>query len=93
MSHHANEVFYENLRDKILDTNVIEVILDIFEVVHANMTRHFCHPSEEELCEMKMILENLIELINFPHESEGGKMEIPFCHITNCLRTISGFSL
>ena len=29
MSHHANEVFYENLRDKILDTNFCDLLWDI----------------------------------------------------------------
>ena len=31
MSHHANEIFYENLRDKILDTNVIDLIWEIHD--------------------------------------------------------------
>ena len=31
MSHHANEVFYENLRDKILDTNVIDLVWEIHD--------------------------------------------------------------
>ena len=29
MSHHANEIFYENLRDKILDTNLIDLVWEI----------------------------------------------------------------
>ena len=29
MSNHANEVFYENLRDKILDTNLIDLVWEI----------------------------------------------------------------
>ena len=31
MSHHANEIFYENLRDKILDTNVIDLVWEIHD--------------------------------------------------------------
>ena len=31
MSHHGNEVFYENLRDKILDTNVIDLVWEIHD--------------------------------------------------------------
>ena len=31
MSNHANEVFYENLRDKILDTNVIDLVWEIHD--------------------------------------------------------------
>ena len=31
MSHHANEVFYENLREKILDTNVIDLVWEIHD--------------------------------------------------------------
>ena len=29
MSHHANEVFYENLREQILDTNFCDLLWDI----------------------------------------------------------------
>ena len=29
MSNHANEIFYENLRDKILDTNLIDLVWEI----------------------------------------------------------------
>jgi len=29
MSNHANEIFYENLRDKILDTNFCDLLWDI----------------------------------------------------------------
>ena len=31
MSHHGNEVFYENLRDKILDTNLIDLVWEIHD--------------------------------------------------------------
>ena len=36
MSHHGNEVFYENLRDKILDTNFTDLLWDIND--HATTT-------------------------------------------------------
>ena len=46
MSHHANEVFYENLRDKILDTNFTDLLWDISD--HAT-TRSDGHPDAETL--------------------------------------------
>ena len=36
MSHHGNEVFYENLRDKILDTNFTDLLWEIND--HATTT-------------------------------------------------------
>ena len=36
MSHHANEVFYENLREKILDTNFTDLLWEIDD--HATTT-------------------------------------------------------
>ena len=36
MSHHANEIFYENLREKILDTNFTDLLWEIND--HATTT-------------------------------------------------------
>ena len=36
MSHHANEIFYENLREKILDTNFTDLLWEIDD--HATTT-------------------------------------------------------
>ena len=41
MSNHANEIFYENLREKILDTNFTDLLWDISD--HAT-TRSDGHP-------------------------------------------------
>ena len=46
MSNHANEVFYENLREKILDTNFCDLLWDIDD--HAT-TRSDGHPDAEPL--------------------------------------------
>ena len=46
MSNHANEIFYENLRDKILDTNFTDLLWDISD--HAT-TRSDGHPDAETL--------------------------------------------
>jgi len=73
MSHHANEVFYENLREKILDTNFCDLLWDIDD--HAS-TRSDGNPDSIALEQIAKSNEDLFidhfdGFVSFPRITTG----------------------
>ena len=73
MSHHANEVFYENLREQILDTNFCDLLWDIDD--HAS-TRSDGNPDSIALEQIAKTNEDLFidhfdGFVSFPRITMG----------------------
>ena len=73
MSHHANEVFYENLREKILDTNFTDLLWEIDD--HATTTSDGCPDASIALVQLVKSNEDLFieffEFCEFPENHYG----------------------
>ena len=73
MSHHANEIFYENLREQILDTNFCDLLWDIDD--HAS-TRSDGNPDSialEQIAKSNedLFIEHFEGFVSFPRITMG----------------------